>query len=93
MLLAIRSTLDGATALGMIVPAQTAPHIVGLFPADGQPSAEALATAVKNAGIVISLRSGALRISLHVYNTAANVDTLLRALQAAVHGGQDRGGQ
>lgn len=77
----------------MIVPAQTAPHIVGLFPADGQPSAEALATAVRNAGVIISLRSGALRISLHVYNTASNVDKLLHTLQATIHGGQDGGGQ
>lgn len=77
---------DGVAALGLALPKRTAPHIVGVFPGAGHPSVERLAASLAAADICISVRSGALRISVHVYNSLADVERLLQALSAAVSG-------
>ncbi len=45
-------------------------------------NAQALAKALDEAGIAVSERGGAIRVSVHGYNTVAEVDKLLEALSA-----------
>ncbi|MER7765073.1 aminotransferase class V-fold PLP-dependent enzyme [Streptomyces sp. NPDC097619] len=64
---------EGLVALGHAPVPGTAPIVSVPGPAARQPELAA-------AGIVTSARAGALRISLHLYNTEADVDRLLAAL-------------
>lgn len=59
-------------------------HIVGLRPGADLPLAETLAAGLVQQGIIVSVRVGALRVSLHVYSTPNDVDTLLAALRASL---------
>lgn len=75
---------DGAASLGARPPdGERAAHIVGLrLPpeADGAAVHAALAAA----GVHVSRRGSALRVSPHVFNDATDVDALLGALESAL---------
>jgi selenocysteine lyase/cysteine desulfurase len=71
-------------ALGLTppVPAERSPHIVGLhLPADG-PEPAALANALAEAQVDVSIRGTAVRVSAHVFNTPADMDRLVEVLRA-----------
>ncbi len=74
----------GATAAGAVVApaALRAPHIVGLRLPGGPPPD--LASRLADANVVVSLRGDAVRVSPHVYNTAADVERFLAVLRAAL---------
>jgi len=48
------------------------------------PNAAAAHTSLREAGVVASLREGAIRLSPHVYNTLEEMDTVARLLDAAL---------
>ena len=69
-----------AEARGFLLPptAHRAPHILGLRADRGFPLDTAKRLAAE--GVHVSLRGGALRVSPHLYNDAADVDRLFEAL-------------
>ncbi|MCU1354051.1 MAG: class aminotransferase [Acidimicrobiales bacterium] len=72
---------DGATALGLTVaPAHLrSPHLMGLRLGPGA-DAEALAPALADRGVHVSVRGDAVRVSAHAFNTLDDADRLLAAL-------------
>jgi len=72
------------SALGLTPPAaaERSPHIVGLhLPADG-PEPSALAIALAEAQVNVSIRGTAVRVSTHVFNTPADMERLVEVLEA-----------
>jgi selenocysteine lyase/cysteine desulfurase len=64
------------------VPAERSPHLVGLhLPANG-PELGALASALAEAQVNVSIRGTAVRVSAHVFNTSADIDRLVEVLEA-----------
>ena len=70
---------NGVEVLAPRDPAQRG-GIVSLRPADGQKVSDAL----KAAGVVHSLREGAIRLSPHVYNTSAEIHKALEVFWSAL---------
>lgn len=72
---------DGAEALGLrVAPAALrAPHLLGLR-LDPTVDAEALAPALADDGVHVSVRGDAIRVSVHAFNDDADVDHLVDAL-------------
>jgi selenocysteine lyase/cysteine desulfurase len=79
-----RRAARGAEALGLEVPAESARagHLVGLRKRGGYAPDTASRLAARN--IFVSVRGENLRVSPHLYNTAADVDRLLEALAPLV---------
>lgn len=79
---------DCARSLGFAVAASRCAHIVGLrTPPNahpGWPSPETVAAALKARELDVSVRHGAVRISVHVYISWGDVDTLCEALVACI---------
>ncbi|KAL1524860.1 hypothetical protein AB1Y20_019740 [Prymnesium parvum] len=75
-----------AAALGFDVPPRHAPHIVGLRPAAGMPSAEAIVDSLarRPTPVLVSARLGAVRVSPHLWSTRRDVELLLEGLAEAV---------
>ena len=76
-----------AAPLGFRAPARYAPGIVGLRPGPGMPDAEAIVSSLKRRSprpVLVSERFGAIRIAPHIYNTSADIETLIDALRDAV---------
>lgn len=74
--------VDRAARLGLTPPPkpQRSPHLVGLhLPADG-PQPAAVARALAEAQVNVSIRGTAVRVSAHVFNTPADVDRLVEVL-------------
>jgi selenocysteine lyase/cysteine desulfurase len=77
-----RDVIERASALGLTPPpaGERSPHIVGLhLPPDG-PEPSALAAALADAQVNVSIRGTAVRVSAHVFNTPADIDRLIDAL-------------
>jgi selenocysteine lyase/cysteine desulfurase len=77
--------LEGAASLGYAVEEEAfrVGHIFGLRNPEGLEMAR-LDQALRNEGVSASLRGTALRVSPNVYNDAADMDALGRALRGAV---------
>jgi selenocysteine lyase/cysteine desulfurase len=78
------TVVERAAALGLhaVPPDRRAPHYVGLRAGGGALPPD-LAARLAARGVYVSVRGGAsLRVTPHVYNTAADVDRLLDALAA-----------
>ena len=72
------------SALGLTPPPadQRSPHLVGLhLPADG-PEPAALANALAEAQVNVSIRGTAVRVSAHAFNTPADIERLVEVLEA-----------
>jgi len=72
------------SALGLTPPPvdQRSPHLVGLhLPADG-PEPVALARALAEAQVNVSIRGTAVRVSAHAFNTSSDIDRLMAVLEA-----------
>lgn len=70
-------------SLGLTTPPddQRSPHLVGLhLPADG-PEPGALASALAEAQVNVSIRGTAVRVSAHAFNTPDDIDRLVGVLQ------------
>jgi len=76
--------VDGARGLGYgAAPAgERAGHLFGLRPPEVV-GPDALAEALAAHNVSVSIRGGSIRVSPHVYNTAADADALLTALADA----------
>jgi selenocysteine lyase/cysteine desulfurase len=76
---------DGAAALGLRVPAPEvrAPHLVGLGLVPGV-AAPTVAAQLRERDVHVSVRGRSVRVSAHVFNTPADVDRFLEALEVAV---------
>ena len=76
---------EGAEALGLhVAPAHLrAPHLMGIRLAP-EIDAEAMAPALADQGVHVSVRGDAVRVSVHAFNTDADVDHLLAALVVAI---------
>jgi selenocysteine lyase/cysteine desulfurase len=59
-------------------------HVAGIL-AFGHPKAEQIHARLHERDIHVMSHAGRIRIAIHGYNTAADVDTLLRELKEAVH--------
>jgi selenocysteine lyase/cysteine desulfurase len=77
---------DGVCDLDVVVPprALRGPHMLGIRLAGGAP--RDLAARLAAAGVFVSVRGDAVRVSPHVYNVPADVDRLLELLAEAVPG-------
>jgi selenocysteine lyase/cysteine desulfurase len=73
-----------AAAMGLsVAPAdRRAPHLLGVQLGDADP--QRVAASMAKAGVYVSVRGSAMRVSPHVYNTQADVDRLIEALEAAL---------
>jgi selenocysteine lyase/cysteine desulfurase len=73
-----------ASALGLTppAPAERSPHIVGLHLPMGGPEPAALANALAEAQVNVSIRGTAVRVSAHAFNTPADMERLLEVLEA-----------
>ena len=72
------------SALGLTPPPadQRSPHLVVLhLPADG-PEPAALASALAEAQVNVSIRGTAVRVSAHAFNTPADIERLVEVLEA-----------
>jgi selenocysteine lyase/cysteine desulfurase len=70
-------------ALGLSVAAALrAPHLMGLHL--GGADLEAVADAMAEANVFVSVRGESMRVSPHVYNDESDVDALMKALEAAL---------
>lgn len=72
-----------ATSLGLTPPppGQRSPHLVGLhLPPDG-PQPAALASALAEAQVDVSIRGTAVRVSAHAFNTPTDMERLLEVLE------------
>ena len=76
---------DYAQALGLVVPAVCAAHIIGIYlPPDLATHLEAIRDGLNDAGFSISLRNRAFRVSVHVYNTMDEAENFCRALHEQI---------
>jgi selenocysteine lyase/cysteine desulfurase len=82
---AYAATLTGRVAaradelgLGLAPPPVRSPHLLGVRVAGGDPVR--LARGLREAGVHVSVRGDAIRVSAHVFNTEADVDRLFDAL-------------
>jgi selenocysteine lyase/cysteine desulfurase len=78
----VEHAAERATALGLDVPPASvrSPHMLGCgLPVDSDPVA--LANALTEERIYVSLRSGNLRISPHLYNDMSDIDRLFDVLE------------
>jgi selenocysteine lyase/cysteine desulfurase len=75
---------EGARALGLRVPddRRRAGHLLGLRLPHGAPAD--LAARLAAAGVYVSVRGDAVRVSPHVYNTPADAERLLEVLAGAL---------
>ncbi|MFL6089310.1 MAG: aminotransferase class V-fold PLP-dependent enzyme [Aeromicrobium sp.] len=74
--------IDRVSRLGLTPPPadQRSPHLVGLLlPVDG-PNPGALAAALAEAQVNVSIRGTAVRVSAHVFNTPSDIDRLVDVL-------------
>jgi selenocysteine lyase/cysteine desulfurase len=74
--------IERAAPLGLIPPSpsQRSPHLVGLHLPAGGPEPSALAAALADAQVNVSIRGTAVRVSAHVFNTPADIDRLIDIL-------------
>ncbi|HEX3629240.1 MAG TPA: aminotransferase class V-fold PLP-dependent enzyme [Candidatus Dormibacteraeota bacterium] len=72
--------IDGATRRGLDLLTPTEPASRGPLVMIGSTDAPRLVEALAGQGILCSTRDGALRVSLHYYNNAADVDAVLGAI-------------
>jgi selenocysteine lyase/cysteine desulfurase len=74
----------GASRLGLsVAPAgMRAPHLLGVQLGEADP--ERVAASMADAGVFVSVRGTAVRVSPHVYNDEADVDRLIGALEGAL---------
>ena len=74
---------EGARRLGFepVAAAHRLPHLIGFRFPMGEPPG--LREALASAGVYVSLRANAVRVSPHLYNTVADVDRLLDVLESA----------
>ena len=70
--------------LGLTPPPtdQRSPHLVGLHLPEGGPEPAALANALAEAQVNVSIRGTAVRVSTHVFNTPADIERLVEVLEA-----------
>ncbi len=72
--------IDGARRRGLMLLTPEEPALRGPLVMVRSTDARQLVDALVREGILCSTRDGALRVSLHYYNTAADVDVVLTAL-------------
>jgi selenocysteine lyase/cysteine desulfurase len=72
--------IDGASRRGLALLTPQEPALRGPLVMVGSTDAPRLVDALARDGILCSTRDGALRVSLHYYNTVADVDAVLAAL-------------
>lgn len=74
--------IERAAGLGLRPPPeeQRSPHLVGLHLPDGGPQPAALAKALADAQVHVSIRGTAVRVSAHAFNTPSDVDRLIDVL-------------
>jgi selenocysteine lyase/cysteine desulfurase len=72
--------IEGARRRGLALLTPQEPALRGPLVMVGSTDAPRLVDALATDGILCSTRDGALRVSLHYYNTAADVDAVLAAL-------------
>jgi selenocysteine lyase/cysteine desulfurase len=74
----------GASRLGLGVapPALRAPHLLGVQLGEADP--ERVAASMADAGVFVSVRGTAVRVSPHVYNDESDVERLISALEGAL---------
>jgi selenocysteine lyase/cysteine desulfurase len=72
--------IKGARARGLALLTPTEPALRGPLVMVGSTDANRLVEVLAQDGILCSTRDGALRVSLHYYNTAGDVDDVLAAL-------------
>jgi selenocysteine lyase/cysteine desulfurase len=82
---ALRQALDDAHMPSLGVPAANLSHIVAM-PLGGRDATAVLAS-LRSSGIVCAARDGNLRISLHFYNSMADVERVVGALAISMRGG------
>ncbi|MBR0645893.1 aminotransferase class V-fold PLP-dependent enzyme [Plastoroseomonas hellenica] len=75
-----RRLAEGAAALGFAAPRRHAAHLLGLR----MPGVDGgtLVAPLRERGVFVSAREGALRIGIHVYNDMADIERALAALGA-----------
>lgn len=81
---------DCARNLGLWVPSWRAPHFLGIRVPDGGDLAErgadptSMRQALKEMGFHVSVRAGAIRVSVYLYSTLDHVDSFCCALEKVV---------
>jgi selenocysteine lyase/cysteine desulfurase len=75
---------EGASSVGLSVapPHLRAPHLIGVHLSGADP--EAVAAAMAEANVHVSVRGGSVRVSPHVYNDDGDVERFVGALRAAL---------
>mmetsp|Transcript_52565 Transcript_52565/g.71736 ORF Transcript_52565/g.71736 Transcript_52565/m.71736 type:complete len:149 (-) Transcript_52565:216-662(-) len=74
---------QAAAKVGLVCPPDTR-HFVGIYAnPTGTRSMQAIHQDLKQHGVVCSLRSGALRVSPHLYNTSHDIDRFCALLKNA----------
>ena len=73
--------IAGARRAGLVLLTPEEPAARGPLVMVGATDAPRLVEALARRGILCSIRDGALRVSLHYYNTPADVDAVLEALE------------
>ena len=75
---------DGASGLGLGVapPALRAPHMLGVQLGVTDP--QKVAASMADAGVFVSVRGNAIRVSPHVYNDERDVERLIGALEGSL---------
>jgi selenocysteine lyase/cysteine desulfurase len=79
--------VDRVVPLGLTAPDASirSPHLVGLrLPADG-PDPQTVAAALVAERVHVSVRGPAVRVSVHGFNTRADIDRLIDVLAASLH--------
>lgn len=80
---------EAARGLGLGVPELRSPHLVGLrLPGAGPDPAE-VARSLAGAGVYVSIRGTAVRVSVHAFNTRDDIVRLLEALASVIRFGTD----
>jgi selenocysteine lyase/cysteine desulfurase len=79
-----RRLAEGAEAIGLTLapPQLRSRHLVGVQLRGARP--ETVASALADAGVYVSVRGHAVRVSPHVYNDAADVDRLIEVLRTSL---------
>ncbi len=76
------ATGAGRLGLGVAPGALHAPHMLGIQLGEADP--ERVAASLADAGVFVSVRGTAIRVSPHVYNDEEDVDRLIGALRGAL---------